>query len=131
MSKGKSVTNDACTGRPIESHTSRKEEETMQFGNWTVTDEGLECVYEENRFVIPKDGLAAIRYDKRGVFFYDWILKATEEEWLTQDDLYDLNFAFVFAAATWGHDFSYEVFDATLEEQYEQFDEEEDEDWNG
>ena len=56
-------------------------------------------------------------------FFYNWILLATEEEWLTQDDLYDLNFAFVYAAALWGHEFSYETFDATLEEQYDQFEE--------
>lgn len=102
----------------------------MQFGNWNVSDEYLECTDEENRFAIPKGELTSIRYDKRGSFFYDWILRATEEEWLTQDDLYDLNFAFVFAAAKWGHEFSYEIFDATLEEQYEQFDEEEDEDWN-
>lgn len=103
----------------------------MQFGNWKITDNALNWDGEEpNRFEIPKDELIAIRYDKRGHFFYDWILKATEEDWLTQDDLYDLNFAFVYAAAKWGHDFSYETFDATLEEQYEQFDEEEDEDWN-
>lgn len=103
----------------------------MQFGNWTVKEESIEWSSDDyNRFVIPKDGITAIRYDKKGSFFYDWILKATEEEWLTQDDLYDLNFAFVFAAAHWGVEFNYGTFDATLEEQYEQFDEEEDEDWN-
>lgn len=102
----------------------------MEFGNWTVTDNGIEWEGgDENRFSIPKDELTAIRYDKRGYFFYDWILKATEEEWLTQDDLYDLNFTFLFASGMWGKEFSYQTFDATLEEQYEQFDEEEDEDW--
>src|SRR3982751_3447806 len=103
----------------------------MQFGNWIVNDENIEWKSDARQhFSIPKDSLTAIRYDKRGIFFYDWILKATEEEWLAQDDLYDFNFAFVFAAAKWGLEFSYETFDATLEEQYEQFDEEEDEDWN-
>lgn len=103
----------------------------MQFGNWTVTDESIEWNNDElNRFVIAKEESTAIRYDKKGSFFYDWILKATEEDWLTQDDLYDLNFAFVYAVAKWGFEFNYETFDATLEEQYEQFDEEEDEDWN-
>lgn len=103
----------------------------MDFGNWTITNNGLEWTGDDaGSFFIPKEGLTAIRYDKRGRFFYDWILKATDEDWLTQDDLYDLNFAFVFAAAQWGHEFSYLTFDATLEEQYEQFDEEEDEDWN-
>lgn len=103
----------------------------MQFGNWFLTEDTIEWQGNElQRFVIPKDSLTSLRYDKRGSFFYDWILKATDEEWLSQDDLYDLNFAFVYAAAKWGLEFSYETFDATLEEQYEQFDEEEDEDWN-
>ena len=104
----------------------------MKFGNWTITESGIEWSGEDtvNFFIVPKDELTAIRYDNRGSFFYDWILKATEEEWLEQDDLYDFNFAFVYATAKWGQDFSYETFDATLEEQYEQFDEEEDEDWN-
>ena len=105
----------------------------MKFGNWLVKEESIEWKGEDegNLFVIQKDNLVEIRYDKKGSFFYNWILLATEEEWLTQDDLYDLNFAFVYAAALWGHDFSYETFDATLEEQYDQFEEEEDEDWGG
>lgn len=103
----------------------------MQFGNWVLTDDTIEWQGNElQRFVMPKDSLTSLRYDKKGRFFYDWILKATDEEWLTQDDLYDLNFAFTYAAAKWGLEYSYEIFDATLEEQYEQFDEEEDEDWN-
>ncbi|HUC83345.1 MAG TPA: hypothetical protein VMR70_20710 [Flavisolibacter sp.] len=104
----------------------------MKFGNWLITEDTIKWNEEGdgNVFVIPKEDLTAIRYDKRGSFFYNWILVATEEEWLTQDDLYDLNFAFVFAAALWEQEFSYETFDATLEEQYDQFEEEEDEDWN-
>lgn len=103
----------------------------MQFGNWLIKEDSIDWNAEDqlSRFVIPKDDLTAIRYDKRGSFFYNWILLATEEDWLTQDDLYDLNFAFVYAAAKWGMEFSYETFDATLEEQYDQFEEEEDEDW--
>ncbi len=103
----------------------------MQFGNWIVNEDSIEWSGEEaGRFAIPKEDIAAIRYDKRGSFFYNWILLATEDDWPTQDDLYDLNFAFVFAMGKWGIEFSYETFDATLEEQYEQFDEE-DEDWEG
>ena len=101
----------------------------MQFGNWFITGDSIEWKgHAWQRFVIPKDSLTAIRYDKKGQFFYDWILKATGEDWLTEDDLYDLNFAFVYAAGKWGLEFNYQTFDATLEEQYEQFDEE-DEDW--
>jgi hypothetical protein len=101
----------------------------MEFGNWTIKDESIDWSGDEmGRFIIPKDDITAIRYDKKGSFFYNWILLATEEDWLTQDDLYDLNYAFVYALARWGFEFNYETFDATLEEQYEQFDEE-DEDW--
>lgn len=103
----------------------------MQFGHWVVNEENIAWQGEgPERFTVPKDDLTAIRYDKKGSFFYNWILLATEEEWLSQDDLYDLNFAFVYAVAKWGFEFSYETFDATLEEQYDQF-EEEDEDWDG
>lgn len=101
----------------------------MEFGNWKVTEQSIAWNNDGvNFFTIPKDELTAIRYDKKGRFFYNWILMATEEEWLSQDDLYDLNFAFVYAAALWSEDFSYDIFDQTLEEQYEQFEEEDDED---
>lgn len=104
----------------------------MQFGNWTIQQETIEWNGEDSgRFIVPKDDITAIRYDKKGSFFYNWILLATEEDWIGQDDLYDLNFAFVYAIAHWGLEFNYEIFDATLEEQYDQFEEEEDEDWEG
>lgn len=102
----------------------------MQFGVWKINDDNIQWIGEgSNRFVIPKDDLTAISYAKEGQFFYNCILLATNEEWLTQDDLYDLNFAFVYAAAKWGLEFSYEIFDVTLEEQYEQFEEDDEEDW--
>jgi hypothetical protein len=53
---------------------------------------------------------------------------ATNEDWLTQNDLYDLNYTSVFAVAKFNLDFNYEVFDATLAEQYEIFDAEDEED---
>lgn len=102
----------------------------MQFGNWLVTAEAIEWQGDGlQEFIISRETLTSLRYDRKGAFYYDCILRATAVEWLTQDDLYDLNFAFVYAAATWGQEFSYQTFDATLEEQYEQFDEEEDDDW--
>ena len=100
----------------------------MRFGNWIVTNNGISWNGEGlNRFDILKNGLNDIRYSLSGDF-YEWIMVATDEEWLTQNDLYDLNYAFVFAIAKFNLDFSYEVFDATLAEQYEMFDAEEDED---
>ncbi len=58
-----------------------------------------------------------------------WIFVATDEDWLTENDLYDLNFAFVYAIAKFNLDFDYEIFDHTLERQYELFEDEDDEDF--
>ncbi len=49
---------------------------------------------------------------------------ATEEDWLTEDDLYDLNFAFVYAAGSMHLDFNYETFDLTVATQYETLEQE-------
>ena len=99
----------------------------MLFGNWLVTKDGVEWNGGGlNRFTIPKEDLNKIR-QLNSKTFYEWILVATDEYWLSQNDLYDLNFAFVFAAAKFNLQFNYEVFDTTLAEQYELFEEEEDE----
>ena len=100
----------------------------MVFGNWIITEDSIH--WNDNgfsRFVIPADQLIVVKLTRQGPL-YEWILKATSEEWLTQNDLYDLNYAFVYAAAKYGLNFNYDIFDATLAEQYELFDAEDDED---
>jgi hypothetical protein len=99
----------------------------MVFGNWKVTADGIAWNSNGfNHFLIPKASLNATRMTAEGVL-YEWILLATDEDWLTQNDLYDLNFAFVYAMAKFNMGFNYDIFDDTLEVQYEQFDDEEDE----
>jgi hypothetical protein len=102
----------------------------MIFGNWKVSNGSIEWNAPGlNRFVIPKDGLVEITEpEEDSPRLYEWIMRATAEDWLTQDDLYDLNYAFVYAVARFGFDFDYEIFDATLEEQFDQFDMEDDDD---
>lgn len=102
----------------------------MLFGNWKVNDEGIAWNSAGlNRFVIPRNGLVNTKQENDDEpVLYEWILTATEEAWITQNDLYDLNYAFVFAVAKFGADFNYEIFDATLAEQYEQFEMEDEED---
>lgn len=102
----------------------------MEFGNWIVRERSISWNgKEKQRFEIPADKLNAIRkgsmHDNN---LYEWLLIATDEEWLTENDLVDLNFAFVYAAAKFGLDFDYSVFDATLDYQFELFEEEDDED---
>jgi len=103
---------------------------SMKFGNWKVTQEGIEWDGPGNHaFMIPATELVA---ERPGILStpttYEWIMRATDMHWLEEDDLYDLNYAFVYAAARFGLNFSYETFDDTLEEQYERFEEDEDDD---
>lgn len=102
----------------------------MQFGDWNVTENSIEWNGKgPQRFVIPANELNSTRPGNTYYpVFYKWILQATEEEWLTQNDLYDLNYAYVFVAGKLGLDFKYDIFDATLAYQYELFEAEDEED---
>ena len=99
----------------------------MEFGNWKVTQNGISWNGQAlQRFEIPAEKLSAIRQSNADDNnLYEWILLATDEDWLTENDLVDLNFAFVYAVGKFGLDFNYEVFDATLDYQFELFEDEE------
>lgn len=102
----------------------------MQFGNWIVTSNGIRWSGDAaEQFEIPARGLNATRPGQTGDFqLYDWIVKATELDWLTENDLYDLNFAFVYAIAKFNLPFNYDFFDATLAYQFEIFEAEDEDD---
>ena len=99
----------------------------MNFGYWNITTSTIEWAGDGfNRFVIKKDTLLEpTRMGEDSDYLYKWIVLATQEEWLTHDDLYDLNFAFVFVAGTASEHFDYRIFDNTLEYQFEVLDDEE------
>ena len=98
----------------------------MIFGNWKIQQSGIEWNGGGlHVFSIPKDELTNVRQSQSTELMYDWILLATEEDWLMENDLYDLNYAFVYAAAQYNLPFDYKIFDATLAEQYEIFEAEE------
>lgn len=101
----------------------------MKFGNWNVSEAGIEWAGSGlQRFFIHQRDLTEITTgDEEEADMYKWILSATEEDWLTDDDLYDLNFAFVYAVAHARLNFDYEVFDQTVAYQFETLDEEESE----
>jgi hypothetical protein len=100
----------------------------MKFGNWSVTENSIEWNGGGfNRFVIEKTQLLSIEENGEFKGLYKCIMQATEEDWITDDDLYDLNYAFVFAAAIYGLPFDYELFDTTLAKQFELLDDEDDE----
>ncbi len=100
----------------------------MKFGNWTTNDAGIEWQGKPaNQFRIPVEGLLEITNDAEpGSELYQCIVNATGEEWLTDDDLYDLTFAFVYLAGTKQLSFDYQVLDQTLAYQFDLLEEEED-----
>ncbi|RYF50078.1 MAG: hypothetical protein EOO38_06510 [Cytophagaceae bacterium] len=99
----------------------------MQIGNWVISPKGIEYIGGgANTFFIDSTTITkTVQEDKADPVMYEWIVKATEEDWLEEDDLYDLNFAFVYAAASTNAAFDYAIFDETLNYQYLQFEEEE------
>lgn len=98
----------------------------MHFGNWKITPTTIEWAAEGfQRFVIEKQQLLQLEsVEELNEDLYKWIVLATNEEWLSDDDLYDLNFAFVYAAGASGQKLAYEVFDKTLEYQFNILDDE-------
>ena len=99
----------------------------MNIGNWKVTDNTIEWSAKGfQRFVIEKAALLeTAKPEGWSENMYKLIMLATDTDWLTTDDLYDLNFAFVYAAGSWQQPFDYEIFDRTMEYQFELLDEEE------
>ncbi|MDO9374801.1 MAG: hypothetical protein Q7T76_10295 [Ferruginibacter sp.] len=100
----------------------------MKFGNWNITEQQIEWTGNGlQTFAADRSTLLeTMPSEATGEKLYKWIVQATEEEWMSHDDLYDLNFAFVYAASQSGGDFSYEVLDRTVEYQYDVLEEEED-----
>lgn len=98
----------------------------MEFGNWRITDQAIEWSGGGPLFSAQRSSLTRTR-PGRETALYEWVLQATSEDWLSEDDLYDFNFAFVYAAAKWNLPFNYEIFDATLEEQFDMLELENDE----
>ena len=102
----------------------------MKFGNWTVNDSGIEWQGKSlNRFQIPADALLDLVDDQsESDGMYQWIIRATGEDWLTDDDLYDLNFAFVYMAGVKNLPLDYQLFDHTVGYQFDLLEEEDDDD---
>lgn len=101
----------------------------MQIGNWRITEKALEWKGKNMlRFVIDRDVLLETDIPPEArTPLYKWIVLATDTDWLTADDLYDLNFAFVYAAGYWKVPLDYTIFDDTAAYQFDELDEEEDE----
>lgn len=104
----------------------------MKFGNWNVTGQAIEWAGQSGSsatFKVDKGSLLeTMMVEEADTSLYKWIVMATGEDWLTEDDLYDFNFAFAFAAGSTPDKFSYEIFDNSLEYQFNTLESDEDED---
>lgn len=103
----------------------------MYFSNWLVTENSIEWNGDDsNTLVIPSNKLTELRKTKLDAPpLYEAILAAIDNDWLSQNDLYDLNYAFVFAIAKFNLEFDYQIFDDTLAEQFDLLDEEDRDDF--
>lgn len=102
----------------------------MKFGNWQVNKDAIQFAGSPlQRFLVTtSDLLQTEESEEDGEMLYKTIIRATEEDWLTSDDLYDLNFALMYLAGSNNIAIDYEIFDRTLEYQFSLLDEEDDED---
>jgi hypothetical protein len=101
----------------------------MKFGNWVITENTIEWAEAPQRYIIEKDQLLeTVTAENTEDELYKWIIEATTEEWLNEDDLYDLNFAFVYAAGASQQKLDYEIFDNTLEYQFDILEDDDDDD---
>ena len=100
----------------------------MQFGNWNISKNSISWSGGgENNYIINNENLLEIADDGNGVSIYKSIMQATDQDWLTEDELYDLNFAFVYQAGATGASFEYEIFDNTLDYQFNLLDDDNEE----
>ncbi len=92
----------------------------MKIGNWTITGTAITWSGNDgNSFLINRATLLETEMVRDDTKMYSWLVQATDEDWLTEDALYDLNFAFVFVAGQEPDNFDYEILEDTLDYQYE------------
>ncbi|MET0637473.1 MAG: hypothetical protein ABWZ25_15685 [Chitinophagaceae bacterium] len=92
------------------------------FGSWLVSEKGIEWGVADggNKFSIPVAELTAIQ--KEDETMYKWLVAAMDEEWISVEDLYDLNYAFVYACGKLNVDFDYDILESTLDYQFDSMD---------
>ncbi|RYY55959.1 MAG: hypothetical protein EOO09_08385 [Chitinophagaceae bacterium] len=91
------------------------------FGSWLVTEKGIDWndAGGKNKFSIPVQELTAIEQEEGDDPMYKWLVLAIDEDWIDPEDLYDLNYAFVYACGKLDIDFNYETLETTLDYQFD------------
>ena len=94
------------------------------FGSWQVSDKGINWNDPKgtNKFTVPVADLAAIQTEEGEEPMYKCLVTPLDEEWISVEDLYDLNYAFVYACGKLNVDFSYDILETTLDYQFDSMD---------
>ncbi len=102
----------------------------FKIGNWEINQNGIEWKGKTGReLIIDKDRITETGVGARENT-YDWLIHLTEKNWLTRNDIYALNSAFIYAISVFGLDLNSNSFVKTFIEQEKElkFAEEDDDD---
>lgn len=91
-----------------------------QIGKWLVTEHGIEWTGINDYFIEKERLLEAGPADR--INMYDWLVHLPEKSWLSVEDIYALNTAFIFALDYFGFNFNSRSFVTTLIEQEQHLD---------
>jgi hypothetical protein len=70
--------------------------ENLQIGKWLITEDGIEWTGTRYKgYYISRERLLQEGLEKRGT--YDWLLHLAHKNWVTEQDIYTLNTAFIIA----------------------------------
>jgi len=89
----------------------------MKIGNWLITPNAIVWNGIPNMdYEIERSRLLELGLGERDQM-YDWLIHLTEKSWITNQDIYTLNTAFIYAIESWGLNFNDGSWVKTLTEQ--------------
>lgn len=70
--------------------------ENFKIGNWTIKEDGIHWNDVDNEYFIPKQNLSESGTGDRQNA-YDWLVHLSTKAWVSTEDIYTLNSAFIYA----------------------------------
>lgn len=90
--------------------------ENFKIGNWIIKDDGIHWNETGNDYFIPKGRLQETGAGMRKNM-YDWLVHLPTKTWLSTEDIYAFNSAFIYAIELYGLNFSQNSFMETFKQQ--------------
>lgn len=87
--------------------------EEIKIGNWIIKADGIHWNSPINEYLIPKDELIVSGTGNREKM-YDWLVHLPSKTWLSIEDVYALNTAFIAAMEYYNQDFESNSFIKTF-----------------